>query len=464
MRFLTSRTCCASVFAFLVFFFFFGRVYAQHETTVEVHFTQCHPPKDSLFIYSFNGFYFSREFAQAITGDTLVFHLSLPEPRFYYIGIGANNVKPFIAGMDARVVLEGNCARMRYARFPGEEGSNPEYEKLKAEINRLRAAHSRAVQEFNQVQRDSAARARVVQRMELLDAQKLALLDRTEKENSYFSEVVRLNTYLSFPVHGEGKGYADERPYFAKEYFRFVDWSKQALDYMPWVYEAWKAYGETMCNLRFPEEEHKQLILEQLNKIPDGTRRKELAYGGLLSSLQRKQHPSYLFFAEAFAKTYKELDPRAVQQVQRQLQHLRASMPGAVAPDFEGVTPEGDTLRLSDLRGKVVLIDFWASWCGPCRRENPHVVRAYQKYKDKGFDIIGVSLDRDRNRWLAAIESDGLTWHHVSDLKGWQSAIAGLYGVRSIPHAVLLDREGRIVAIKLRGPQLEQHLERLLGR
>ncbi len=447
-----------SFFAFVLFAQFF---YAQEAVELELHFTSCQKPRDSVFVYSFNGFYFEQELAGPVKGDTVILALPWTKPRFAYVGFDSNNLKLFVVGLDKRILIEGTCERMRNARFLEKDSANLSYEHLKAEINRLKTAHAKTIWEYNRVQGDSLAKERVIQRMALLDEQKLSLLKRMEEEQPYFAEVVRLNTYLSFPV--DTKNYPDERFFFAKEYFHFVDWSKEDLDYMPWVYEAWKAYAETLCSFRLPEEVHKALILEQLNKIPAATLRRQLAYGGLLSALQRRQHPSYLFFGEAFSKEYAELSPKAVEQVRSQIRRLRASMPGAQAPDFEGLTPEGDTLRLSDFRGKVVLIDFWASWCGPCRKENPNVVRAYQKYKDKGFDVIGVSLDRDRNRWLDAIKTDSLAWHHVSDLKGWRSAIAALYGVRSIPHAVLLDREGKIVAVRLRGLQLEQYLKRLLG-
>jgi peroxiredoxin len=135
---------------------------------------------------------------------------------------------------------------------------------------------------------------------------------------------------------------------------------------------------------------------------------------------------------------------------------------GAVAPDFTQKTPEGTDLSLSDLRGKVVLIDFWASWCGPCRRENPYVVQLYNQYKDKGFEILGVSLDRNRESWLQAIKDDNLTWKHVSDLQFWQNAAAKLYGVSSIPHTVLIDREGKIIARGLRSAELSQLLPEVL--
>lgn len=134
---------------------------------------------------------------------------------------------------------------------------------------------------------------------------------------------------------------------------------------------------------------------------------------------------------------------------------------GMLAPEIELPGPDGTIFKLSELRGKVVLIDFWAAWCGPCRRENPAVVKMYNRFKDSGFDILGISLDRDRDAWLAAIEKDGLVWHQVSDLKFWQSEAAAAYGVKSIPHTVLIDRDGKIIARRLRGHELEKKLEEI---
>ena len=113
------------------------------------------------------------------------------------------------------------------------------------------------------------------------------------------------------------------------------------------------------------------------------------------------------------------------------------------------------------MRGKVVLIDFWASWCGPCRKENPNVVNVYKKYKDQGFDILSVSLDSNKDRWMSAIEKDNMTWAHVSDLKGWKNEVAKTYGISSIPATILLDKEGKIIARNLRGPALEAKLKQV---
>ncbi len=135
---------------------------------------------------------------------------------------------------------------------------------------------------------------------------------------------------------------------------------------------------------------------------------------------------------------------------------------GHSAPDFTQNDAEGNPVSLSSFKGKYLLVDFWASWCGPCRGENPNVVKLYADYKDKGFDILGVSLDQKKEAWLKAIEDDQLAWNHVSDLKGWGNEVAKLYGVSSIPHTILLDKEGKIIAKNLRGEELRAKIAELL--
>jgi peroxiredoxin len=139
--------------------------------------------------------------------------------------------------------------------------------------------------------------------------------------------------------------------------------------------------------------------------------------------------------------------------------------PGKEAPDFTELKTDGKTtMKLSDLRGQVVLLDFWASWCGPCRKENPNVTRLYDVYKKDGFTVMSVSLDRDKAAWLAAIEKDKLVWpNHVSDLQQWQSKVAAQYGVKGIPFTVLIDKDGKIIRTNLRGAELEAELKRIFG-
>ncbi len=136
---------------------------------------------------------------------------------------------------------------------------------------------------------------------------------------------------------------------------------------------------------------------------------------------------------------------------------------GNEAPDITLPDPDGKTVKLSSLKGNYVLIDFWASWCRPCRTENPNNVKLYKKYHNKGFEIYAVSLDRDKNAWLKAIKDDNLTWIHVSDLKFWQSEGAQIYNVKAIPHTVLLDKDGKIIANGLRGDALAKKLKEIFG-
>lgn len=139
-------------------------------------------------------------------------------------------------------------------------------------------------------------------------------------------------------------------------------------------------------------------------------------------------------------------------------------LPGSEAPDIALPGPDGAIRRLSDLRGSIVLIDFWASWCRPCRMENPNVTRLYNLYHNKGFEIFSVSLDYTREAWLKAIDDDHLVWpNHVSDLRGWSSAGGKLYGIQSIPATVLVDRNGNILARNLRGQELENKLKEIFN-
>lgn len=148
-----------------------------------------------------------------------------------------------------------------------------------------------------------------------------------------------------------------------------------------------------------------------------------------------------------------------VQQLGNELAQRRPLAVGAQAPDVALPNPEGDTIRISDFRGNYVLVDFWAGWCGPCRKENPNLVAAYEKYQGQGFQILGISLDRTREAWVNAIEEDKLIWDQISDLAYFNSVAAEIYMINAIPHSVLIDPEGKIVAKNLRGAMLNTKLE-----
>lgn len=151
----------------------------------------------------------------------------------------------------------------------------------------------------------------------------------------------------------------------------------------------------------------------------------------------------------------------SILQMKQQLDEMRVLSVGQPAPEIELPAPDGTLVKLSDLKGKYVLIDFWAAWCKPCRQENPNVVKLYNQYKNKGFEVFGVSLDRTKEDWVKAIADDGLTWTQVSDLKYFNSVAAELYQIEAIPATYMIDPDGKIIAKDLRGPSLESKLAEL---
>ncbi len=156
-------------------------------------------------------------------------------------------------------------------------------------------------------------------------------------------------------------------------------------------------------------------------------------------------------------------DNKMIAAFARQMALLENVAIGKIAPDFTAFTPDGKSLSLSQFKGKYVLLDFWASWCGPCRQENPHIVKTYHQFKDKNFTVLGFSLDNDTNKWQEAIKADKLDWAQVSELKQWDAETARLYNVNAIPASFLLDPEGRIIAKNLRGKALEEVLSKTLN-
>lgn len=145
------------------------------------------------------------------------------------------------------------------------------------------------------------------------------------------------------------------------------------------------------------------------------------------------------------------------------MRSVDSDLRGKPAPEISLPDPEGKTISLSSLKGKYVLVDFWASWCGPCRKENPNIVSVYNEFKDKNFTVLGVSLDRDKAAWVKAIQDDQLSWQQVSDLKYWSSVVVSPYGIEGIPFNVLVDPQGKVVATDLRGPRLKQTLQQLIN-
>ena len=221
-------------------------------------------------------------------------------------------------------------------------------------------------------------------------------------------------------------------------------------------------------------------VISQQKKLPELQKTIEEAKNPMLSMLMMMQvqafaGPEYLDFRKKIAERMTAAYPNSsyttdFNQIVKGLEKPEPAVAetniavGQIAPEIALPNPSGKIMKLSDLKGKVVLLDFWASWCGPCRAANPSVVRMYNQFKGKGFEVYSVSLDKTKEAWKSAIQQDGLIWqNHVSDLKYWQSEAAGIYNVSAIPQQFLLDRNGKIAVIAQPGSSIEQQIEKLVN-
>ncbi|MGZ3865400.1 MAG: redoxin family protein [Bacteroidia bacterium] len=210
------------------------------------------------------------------------------------------------------------------------------------------------------------------------------------------------------------------------------------------------------------EPKYMAMIAEHQKKVADVVDRNSASLAALVG-IQQLTPDTYM---DLYKKVYKDLSAKFpgskyLYNLKKNVDSYSKLIEGSEAPDFTMATIDGKSVKLSSLRGKIVMIDFWASWCGPCRKENPNVVNVYKKFHEKGFEILGVSVDDKADKWKEAVAKDGLPWIHVSDLQGWNNEAVLMYGVDAIPFTVLLDKEGKILAKGLRGAKLEAKLEEL---
>lgn len=445
------------LYLLLLLFLAFPLVGQQTEITVTA--TGCR----SLNLYAFNGIGFDlvQPFTKGEDGSWTT-TLEIAEPAFRYVGSKPADALPVIVGGEAPLSISGTCGKLRSGTVTGSP-INERYQALKTTFRKHSSRFATSMRAYNQAQakKDSITMKQERAALVNLDKDKRKLLEEVTAAYPLLAKVISLNTYLSFVNENKGR-FPNELDYFVNTYFQFVDFQDEAYNDLPWTYEGNRNFGTTLSGA-ISGEQLGDILLAVYDQWPQNSRAQFFAMSGGFAALSQKKHAATIKIADAIEQRFKGDYPKAVAQIKQQAAGLRTYTIGAEAPDFTGESPEGEEISLSDLRGKVVLIDFWASWCGPCRKENPNVVKMYAKYKDQGFEILGVSLDNTKNRWVKAIEDDKLTWLHISDLKGWRSEFAKQYGVSSIPQTILLDKDGNILARNLRGPGLEQKLAKIFA-
>jgi thiol-disulfide isomerase/thioredoxin len=421
------------------------------------------PAGTKVFIFELNGLS-AKPIAEATAPegtDTYQFTMTGGEPKIYGLGLDQENAKHIILGKESGFTVWGNCEKMPYARTIGSS-TNTKLESILKELRNNDEALVRYRGEYNQAKALSQDPAIWLERIAETDVAKKAALEQAKSLGSLYALIAGLATQYSFEKNGNGV--ENEISYITRVFFNHVDLKDKQLNEVPQVYNAFKTFVEESGKAATTSPQFVQLINSKLNQIPEGTPAFRMAMGGVISGLKTLNSALFFDYATNYIEKYKAMDKGEIGRLDNELNKNRTFIPGMIAPDLVGPTPEGTNYSLHGMRGKVVLLDFWASWCGPCRKENPNVKAAYEKYKDKGFDVLGVSLDKTKDAWVNAIAQDGLPWHHISDLKGWQSDHAAMYSVTSIPQTLLIDRDGKIIERNLRGPALDEKLKQIFGQ
>lgn len=422
---------------------------------------------DSVYVYKIDGMLLKAAEAHPVSKEDGAVSFEIkPQvaPGFYQIGFTPEDSRKVLLGAEKKMKITGSVGQYKTANLEGSD-LNDDLGKIDKRLTGFNTKMQDAIKQYRGAMNGQGTVAEAEASMTALDDEKKAFLDSLKTANPLLSRYVGLRTYLTYQGRGKEAGQPDEPSYFRDDFFQFADLTDPYFNSDVGLNEQFKNYTFTLSRIGLAEDEQINAVKAHIAKIPDtnSSARKLAMIGALAGFQQGKVGTGFLAMSEVYSKEFPLDNPALLTQLSQQAGRMRSTTIGAEAPEIEMQTPEGETMKLSDLRGKYVLIDFWASWCGPCRRENPHVKKVYAKYKDQGFEIFGVSLDRDKNRWVKAIDDDDLPWPHVSDLRQWKNEAAQTYGVSSIPYTVLVDPQGKIVATRLRGASLEAKLAEVFG-
>jgi len=435
---------------------FTQQVYSQ-EVTIEVNLENC-PNPPSLYLFDGLGFKEVEKKILSTESPGTAYAIAINQPSFYYLGHPPNSFRLFaLNGKETNLTFSGNCDNLKEITLANAP-FNEEFENIRKQLTNLNIESGRTKALLQKANQDSVRNAFFTKLYEI-NTKKSNLLIESHQLDPTIGEAIGLTTYLDYIPNASP--YKDEINHFINEFFRQANLSNLAVPYNPFLYESFRNYSKTLVDIGVPIDLMNTIFSDLLQLLPEQANIQVMALGGIFNSLEQKKHPELLKYANPFYEVLHSINPESSRILEERIKTATQFNPGGTPPDFTQEDPNGKLIKMSDFKGKYLLLDFWASWCGPCRRENPNVVRMYSKYREKGFEILGISLDNNKQRWLNAIEKDQLTWPQVSDLKGWSNNVAQQYQVTSIPKTFLLDPEGKIIAVNLRGQALEAKLEEI---
>lgn len=422
---------------------------------------------DSVRVYTLVGSDLKQVSSGALTDGQFDFEANVPADGFYWIGTDPRDIRSAILISGESLKMTGQCGALRQATL-SESIINDDFVRLSRQMQLDKQRYDGLYRQLMSGRVDANLLA---QTQQLYDKMK-GLVDSLQASGSPVGKAVALDV-SSTPFNPKNSLYSNALEHYAANYMPLADLTDPDYAYVPMLGETSGQFAVFLSQAFQNDKVKFETYLDQfLARMPANSVTHRNVAARVIGMLEQTRSTSYAKYAQPYINAYptdrnsqrmRQVIPAIDQYLKQKAIADAKFAPGMTPPEIELPSPAGDNLKLSDLKGKVVLIDFWASWCGPCRKENPNVKKLYSKYNRKGFEIFGVSLDSDKARWVKAINDDGLEWLHVSDLRKWQSVAAKEYSVSAIPQTFLIDRDGTIIARGLRGAALESKLAEVFG-
>lgn len=427
-----------------------NNVFAQHVVHLTGKIVEPELAKDTLYIYDITQNKKVIHFVQVKGKSNFSTQFKVKEKGTYLIGYNPNETRPLWLGVAQKINVQLSLKKGKLELIFDKNSENDMFQEIMNTI----AQYDRSIQET----RNSAAKLpfteyeNIQKKTDSLILAKQNYLSECRKSTDYIKKITA--EVYDYPIWNKQ---GEELTWVYNHFFDYVDFTQSNYAYHYIMHEKLAVYFELLS------AKGSEMIMQKsdtlLHKAQKNPLMREIIYKSAVIGTLRLAPDASANLYQKFEKEYpkspfvSELKPYLASVLKTQV----GSIMEITLPDTSG-----KLVSTKDFRGKIVIIDFWASWCGPCRMENPNVVRIYNEYKNKGLEIIGVSLDRDASAWKQAIRQDNLSWVHISDVKGWQCAAAKEYGINSIPQMFILDKEGKIIAKNLRGEALRQKIQSLL--
>lgn len=423
---------------------------------------------DSLYLYDVLGSDLRKILAIELEkpedggGKTFVFGGKL-EKGFYYIGTDESNGTLIILGDEKEVKVSADASNIDGTITFENSPANTSFKSFSTKMEGFRDEMqmlSQNLQIF--MQTDPKQAEKINGQMEATYAIQTAYVDSVINSGGFNGMIAQF--FQQTPYNDSiQKIYKTEEDYLIQSFMGHLQLDNPSLGYVPSFYQTGTYYTQTLLSMGMDEKKVDSLLHAYfLDKTKPGTRTEQIAWLSVVDGVISAGSDLIFTYGEQYKQKF-PADAETISLTDSVMTVLAPFKNGNVAPDFTLNSADGKSMNLHSVKGKVILIDFWASWCVPCRQENPMVVQIYNYYKSRGLEIVGVSLDTDNDAWKGAIKSDGLKWIHLSDLKGWDGEVVKQYNIGAIPRTLLLDSEYKILGKNLRGESLVGRLQQLLG-